>query len=169
MDFAILPHIICLTMASPEFHLNKSKQDLVCKFANQIVDQSIENGIDPTLTVALIYIESGWDKDAVSHAGACGLSQVIPKYTGSKLTKTKRYTCEQLKNPKNSISAGIKTLRYWVHEYGKGRVRVGLCGYSSGFRCKGKGKLKRGYRYAKKVLKVKSKIDRAYKNRLKIP
>ena len=161
MEIAILVQTLCLTFSSPNFYLSKSRQQLVCNSIEQVYKESTENNISPTLLLALIYVESGWKKTAVSWAGACGLTQVIPKYTGTYPTKTRRYTCKQLKNPRTSIRAGAKILSYWVNKYARGNVRIGLCGYSSGYRCKGPRAVKRGMRYARKVLKIQKKIEKA--------
>ena len=156
---------MCLTLSEPDFYLNKKRHKNVCQFAGQVYKESKKNNIDPILLMAVIYRESGWKKTVVSPAGACGLTQVIPKYTGKYSPVKKKYSCKQLKNPKISISAGARILKWWI-KYHKGDVRRGLCGYSSGFRCKGKRPLKAGMRYADRVLKTKRKIT-ARANRIK--
>jgi len=126
----------------------------------QVFQESEKNNISPTLLMSVIYIESGWDKTARSHMNACGLTQVIPKYTGSRITKTKKYTCSQLKNPSVAIAVGAKTLSYWINKYGDGNFKTGLCGYAAGFRCKGKKISSGGMRYARKVLAFKYRIEK---------
>jgi hypothetical protein len=168
MEPTIIAQVMCLALMSPEFHLNKSRQDLACRSIGQILEDSEESDVDPSLLIAVIFTESSWRKSAVSPVGACGLTQVIPKYTGGSLTGTRRYTCSQLKRPRNAIRAGSKILGFWINRYGNGNIKVGLCGYSSGFRCKGERPLKAGMRYALKVLKMKRKIDRIYKEKLSI-
>tara|TARA_B100000700_G_C14941296_1_gene806892 strand:+ start:750 stop:1271 length:522 start_codon:yes stop_codon:yes gene_type:complete len=168
METTIIAHVMCLALSSPELHLSEYRKSLSCQSLDHLIVEARKNDVDPVLLISVIFVESGWRRSAVSPAGACGLTQVIPKYTGNRLTGTKKYTCRQLKNPKNSITAGSKTLSFWINNYGRGNLKVGLCGYSSGFRCKGKRRLKAGFAYAEKVLRIKKKIDRIYRKKLSI-
>ena len=43
-----------------------------------VQDAAERHGLDPALVCAVIKCESNWDEDAVSHAGAVGLMQVMP-------------------------------------------------------------------------------------------
>jgi soluble lytic murein transglycosylase-like protein len=142
----------CAFFARPDMYLTEGRQKLACTSAKQIVDEALRQNLAPAMVMAVIYVESGWKRKAISSAGACGLTQVIPKYTGSVTTK-KKYTCGELLIPKTSISVGIKTLYYWIHKYAKGNIRKGLCGYNSGYRCK-------NLRYAKKVVALQKKIEK---------
>ena len=164
--------MLCLSVVPEGVKLSKYRNNLACSSEALIKEQARKNNLPPDLLAAVIFVESGWDRKAFSGAGACGLTQVIPKWTGPPVTKRK-YTCRELKRPKRSIVVGAKILGYWVHTYGKGNVRVGLCGYSSGYRCykttyyKGKKvattKPRRrgpGMRYARKVLKYKKRIKK---------
>lgn len=166
---------ILIILASPEFYLSKSRNNTVKKNAEYVIDLSKEYNFDPMLIFALIYIESGWRKTAVSSAGACGLTQVLPKYTGNgrggrNPAGVKKLTCEQLKSPKVSIRAGIKTLSWW-RKYHGGDISRALCSYNAGFRCSykknKKGKIikkpnKFGMRYSRKVLRYKDKFSKKY-------
>ena len=165
---------ICSFFSSPDYWLSSYRKNLVCKLESTVETVSNENNIDPDLLAALIYVESGWNKKIVSKANACGLTQVIPKYT-KKSISGKRYTCEQLKIPKNSINAGAKILRWWVNYYsnqtktddgnslekkytGEEALKRALCSYNAGFRCDRKVPIRAGIRYAEKVQSLKNKI-----------
>ena len=140
----------------PDFWLSEHRQELICKQASTVIKESKKNSIDPSLLLALITVESNWKTTAVSSANACGLTQVIPKYTGS---ITKKYTCNQLKDPKTSIKAGAKILSWWM-KYHNGNTTSALCAYNAGFRC-GKDRKRPsrgGMRYAKKVLQIQKTI-----------
>ena len=163
MEQLLTAKIICLIFASgpPDFWLSEYRQDLVCKQASTVIEESAKNDVDPSLLLALITVESNWKRTAVSSANACGLTQVIPKYTGN---ITKRYTCEQLKHPKTSIKVGAKILAWWI-KYHNGNITSALCGYNAGFRC-GKNRKrpsKGGMRYARKVLKMQKTIKKLSK------
>ena len=125
----------------------------------QIVESAENHRIKPEILISLIFVESSFKRKAVSKAGACGLTQVMPKYTGGPALR-KKLTCKQLKNPRTSIKAGSKILAWWI-SYHNGNLKRALCGYNAGFRCsyrKNKnGKIVRrpnkyGMRYARKVL-----------------
>ncbi len=138
--------------------LGMHNADIACQHMQDVVEAGEKYDLDPVLIVSLIRVESRWTPTAVSRSRACGLTQVLAKYTKPKLK------CKQLLNPKTSIKIGAKKLNFWIYKYGKGNIRTGLCGYNAGFRCKGKNKNKIGYyRYAPKVLKFKRKIERQLK------
>ena len=177
MNTVITAKLLCLvfSMGPPDFWLSKQRKQLICNQANLIIEESKKNKIEPTLLAAMITIESNWNHKAVSRANACGLTQILPKYTGR---ITKKYTCKQLKNPRVSIAAGAKILRWWI-DYHKNNstltkkqkkkmspdsltkhyIARGLCGYNAGFRCKGTRPIKGGMRYSRKVLKLQKRIQ----------
>ena len=152
--------LICLAVTGLSIFPNS---DTVCKYADFVVEQAEKSDIEPTLLVALIAVESNWKPHVVSHAGACGLTQVLPQYTKKYSGKGRNLTCDELKEPKTSIRIGSKILGYWIYSYGKGRYETGLCGYNAGFRCKGDTPNSQGLRYARKVLIYKRQLDRAVK------
>ena len=153
---------LCSVFSSGDFWLSEYRKKTVCSSEKYLEIAERENGIKKSLMAALIYVESGWKKTIVSSAGACGLTQVIPKYTGGPAIR-KKYTCDQLKIPKNSILAGSKILSWWI-DYHDGNLERALCGYNAGFRC---GHIKKpkirpnkyGMRYARKVLRIQKKIE----------
>ena len=159
MDIAIAVQIMCFVFSSPEYYLSKPRKDLACKSIEHVIKESEKHNISHTLLLSVIYVESGWKKNAVSPANACGLTQVIPKYTGNRMTGTRKLTCQQLKYPRIAITAGAKTLSYWINKYANGDINVALCGYAAGYRCKGKRVSKGGMRYAKKVLRFQKRIE----------
>jgi len=166
-----LATVIC-SFFSQGLYLSDYRIKTACDNSAYVIQESNKNGIDPLLLSSLIFVESGWKKTAVSRANACGLTQVIPKYTGK---ITKKYTCQQLKNPRVSISAGAKILKWWI-DYHKGKLTKnqkkkmsaedielysltrGLCGYNAGFRCHGLRPNRAGIRYAKKILSIRASI-----------
>lgn len=165
---------ICSFFSSPDYWLSSYRKELVCKLEPTVESAGKANSIDPDLLAALIYVESGWNKKAVSNANACGLTQVIPKYT-KKSISGRRYTCEQLKIPKNSINAGAKILQWWISYYSgltvvndkrelvkkytkEQAVERALCSYNAGFRCDRRVPIRAGVNYAKKVQRLKNKI-----------
>lgn len=148
----------CAVFTDPSFYMSSYREKQACSYVPIVLEAAKQNNLDPFLLAGLITVESNWQKDAVSSAGACGLTQVMPVYTGN---ITKKYTCDQLKDPKTSIFAGAKILSWWINKYGEGDIPTGLCGYYSGFRCKPVIN-KAGKSYYKKVLAQKQKIQSIY-------
>lgn len=145
------------------------QQKVACQNAEYIVQQSEKRGINPLIVTAVIYRESAFSPRVVSHAGACGLMQVLPRYS--------KYTCEQLKNPKIGIRDGIRALKWWLSwaegtkqkRKKKGDTRTvtqaALCGYNAGTRCitRPNGRLSKAVtrRYVKRVMNTFDKFKRA--------
>ena len=146
-----LAQLLCMSVIS----IQLPNSAVACEHMDYLVEQAQKNKVRPRVLVALINEESRWKPEAVSRSGACGLTQVLPKYTRPKVT------CNQLKDPRKSIEVGAKTLAFWVYDYGKGRYKRGLCGYNGGYRCK---KLKSSKRYANRVLKLAKRIENKIKS-----
>jgi|TARA_R110000824_G_scaffold57604_1_gene156569 soluble lytic murein transglycosylase-like protein len=138
------------------------RAEYACRYMTTVVKASAKYDLEPEILVALIHEESRWKPWAVSSAGACGLTQVLPKYTDPPKL------CKELKKPYVSIRLGAKTLNYWVYEYGDGDYEKGLCGYNGGYKCG-----KRSRYYSKRIMRLARKInasvanERAYRNLLK--
>ena len=160
-----LAGIICGIMMST----NLWNAETACKHMETVVQAAEENNIPPEILNSLIVTESAWSPPAISHAGACGLTQVMPKYTGGRATGGVKYTCQQLtSNPELSIRLGAKIYRFWLTNYAKCKTktcskqkhRIALCGYNAGDRCKGDTPNRHGMRYASVVLNRASSLSR---------
>ena len=134
------------------------RAEYACKHMNAVVKYSAEYNVDPVLLTSLIYAESRWNPKVESRAGACGLTQIIPKWS----RKFGYVGCNQLKNnPTLAIHKGAQILSFWINGYGKGRTKIGLCGYNAGYRCRGSRSIrnKKGdTKYTKRVLMMHAKI-----------
>jgi len=98
---------------------NKDKNDL----KNLIEKYSKENGLDTSLINAVIQTESAFNNDAVSHAGAQGLMQLMP-FTADRLGVDDPF------DPEQNISGGTKYLKNMINRYGS--VELGLAAYNAG-------------------------------------
>ena len=146
--------LICAAVLS----IGMPNAEYACKHMDSIVKYSEKYDLDPVVLTSLIHVESRWTPGAKSRAGACGLTQVIPKFS----RKFGYVGCKRLqKDPEMSIRKGAQILSYWIHKYGRGDISIGLCGYNSGYRCRGQRKVmnKKGVRYARMVLRMYRNID----------
>ena len=96
---------------SQYYGLGTNQKSNICKYEKQIRAQAKINKIQPELLASVIFVESAFHPSA-KVAGACGLTQVVPKWTGGKETRGKNYTCWQLMNPDTAIEAGSRILSY---------------------------------------------------------
>ena len=132
-----------------------------CRYIEHIIQESNTNNLRPAIMISLIHHESSFRPRARSRANACGLTQILPRYTGSSKTGVPRLTCDQLYEPYTSITMGARTLSFWYRTYGRNRnLRVALCGYNAGYRCKGQNPHPVGMRYARTVMRTADRIER---------
>lgn len=149
---------ICL-MFGQHYNLSNYQKRNACKYENLINKEANRNNVDPKLLAAVIYVESSFRTGVISPAGACGLTQVIPKWTGGPETGGIKYTCEQLKNPVISIKVGAKILGYVTKHYAGGNIKKGLCFYNAGTKCITRKRFYKRLYYVKKVMEVYSTIS----------
>jgi|MDTB01.2.fsa_nt_gb soluble lytic murein transglycosylase-like protein len=149
--------ILCMALHS----LSVPNAETACEYANVLVRETKRNGIDPALFAALVHVESRWTVNARSRAGACGLTQVLPRYTRP------RVTCDQLRsNGDVAIRYGTMALRNWKKRARRlnRRVRLdrALCGYNAGNSCfdRARPPNPRGMSYARSVQRLARKINR---------
>lgn len=147
---AITGKILCSAIMANSAFFGDAGTSRGCEYSTQIVASAIKHDVDPYLLAALVHVESNWKKGVVSKSGACGLTQVLHKYS--------KFSCKELKDSKTGLDEGARKLNFWINKYGGGKTKIGLCGYNAGFRCKGKNVNKRGLKYAKKVLAVRDKL-----------
>jgi soluble lytic murein transglycosylase-like protein len=88
-----------------------------------VLNESRANGLDPQLVLALIDVESSFQRDAVSKSGAAGLMQVMPFWLDV-FDKPEA----DLSNPLVSLRFGCKILRHYMDRYDN--VRNALAAYN---------------------------------------
>lgn len=119
---------LCLALGSlsdSSFQMNRDSLKTACAFSEQVITLAKNANLSPFLLTSMIWAESRWQKTAVSHKGACGLTQVLPKYS--------EYTCKQLKHPETSLLAGVENLSFWMKK--KNNIFKALECYNSGYAC----------------------------------
>lgn len=107
------------------------------------------NGIDSRLLEAIIQVESSGRAKVVSHKGAIGLMQIMPKYW---LDYCKLSSSEQLKQPHHNINCGTEVLKHYL-KHTNNDLREALAMYNGGYR-----KPKESYIYADKVLDLFTRL-----------
>jgi soluble lytic murein transglycosylase-like protein len=140
---------IASLLCSSVLAIGMPRAEHACRHMETLVEEAIANDIEPEVLIALIHEESRWKSWVESKAGACGLTQVIPKYAMTKIS------CSKLKRPKTSIRVGAKVLSHWVYEYGDGDYITGLCGYNGGYNCP---TLSRSKAYARRIMRMAKKL-----------
>lgn len=92
---------------------------------NAMIEQvAAEHGVDARLLHAIIRVESAYNAQARSHAGALGLMQVIPA-TG------KRFGADDLLDPLQNLRAGTAYL-VWLKRRFDGDLELMLAAYNAG-------------------------------------
>ena len=157
--------ITALCMAVAALGVSKSEKRTACKYMPYIVQQSVKNNIDPSIVVSMMFVESSFQKKVVSHAGACGLMQLIPKWNPVKIKGKKHtYTCKELFHPRRNIKLGVRALKRWLNMPGiGGNMDRALCAYNAGNKCRFPKHIRDASKtkYVKAVRKAQRKIHDA--------
>jgi hypothetical protein len=81
-------------------------------------------GVSPALVLAVIAVESAGRPQAVSHAGAAGLMQLMP-------ATAKRFGVTDRMDPRQNIRGGVAYLDWLLDHFGRDAV-LALAGYNAG-------------------------------------
>jgi soluble lytic murein transglycosylase-like protein len=104
------------------------KFDIDESLAQDIYDVAQEEGIEPKLAYGLVKTESAFKQRAVSHVGARGLTQVMPKTAAWMMPGTK---ADDLYDRKTNLKLGFRYLNQMIDKY-HGNVRHALHAYNRG-------------------------------------
>jgi len=94
------------------------------RYRHLIEDAARRHGLTPELLHAVIRTESAYKANARSHAGACGLMQLMPQ-TAS------RFSVMNIWNPAENIEGGATYLRFLLDLFDHD-LRLALAGYNAG-------------------------------------
>ncbi len=102
----------------------QSLMEIVQARGPAILKETVGTRVSPALALAVIAVESSGQADAVSHAGAEGLMQLMPD------TADRFGVADSLK-PEQNIAGGVKYLDWLLEEFG-GDPILALAGYNAG-------------------------------------
>lgn len=140
---------LCVALSLISHKADNDGIQLCLQHEKYIIDKAKQHDLDPAIIVSLIDTESSWNSDARSNANACGLMQVVPRW--SPVTTT----CKKLYDPGHSIDVGIQILSQHVssvlHLGYKNRIKTALCMYNEGPKCRTRGS-RNSYKYSRVVM-----------------
>jgi soluble lytic murein transglycosylase-like protein len=99
-------------------------QEIVAAYGAQILTATVGTDVSPALVLAVIGIESAGRRDAVSHAGAQGLMQLIP-------ATADRFGVGDVMDPGQNIKGGVAYLDWLMGEFDRDPLMV-LAAYNAG-------------------------------------
>lgn len=99
-------------------------QEVADQYGKDILRATLDTNVSPALVLAVIGIESAGKADAVSHAGAVGLMQLIP-------ATAERFGVSDSKDPVQNIRGGVAYLDWLLKEFNNDPVMV-LAAYNAG-------------------------------------
>lgn len=97
---------------------------IVSRHGREILSATIGTRVSPALALAVISVESGGRVNAVSHAGASGLMQLMP-------ATAERFGVSDTTVAADNIRGGVAYLDWLLQEFG-GDPILALAGYNAG-------------------------------------
>jgi hypothetical protein len=99
-------------------------QEVADAYGKDILKATLDTNVSPALVLAVIGIESAGNADAVSHAGAVGLMQLIP-------ATAERFGVTDSTDPVQNIKGGVAYLDWLLKEFDNDPLMV-LAAYNAG-------------------------------------
>ena len=99
-------------------------QEVADEYGTEILKATLDTNVSPALVLAVIGIESAGQPDAVSHAGAVGLMQLIP-------ATAERFGVSDSTDPVQNIRGGVAYLDWLLKEFDNDPLMV-LAAYNAG-------------------------------------
>ncbi len=96
------------------------------RFSSMIDEVALQARLYPELLHAVVRAESAYDPNAVSHAGAVGLMQLMPN-------TAKRFGVEDRRDPRANLEGGARYLRKLLTKYNN-NIKLALAAYNAGNR-----------------------------------
>jgi soluble lytic murein transglycosylase len=163
--------VLCLAVVGawtvreePDFYL-RARYPL--EYEHMIRGHAANHDLDPALLAAVVYVESGFDPNATSAAGAIGLMQLLPDTAKGIALRTggDRFVVADLRDPEINVRYGSWYLRHLLDKYGT--EEQALAAYNGG-----QGNVDRGVMYPEtrhyvdRVLELRGIYREAYGSEL---
>lgn len=117
--------VMTVLLSGAYFGISTAKSYFYPKDYSVYVDKYCDlYGIDRNLAYAVIHTESGFDSDAVSHLGACGLMQIMPDTFEWLKSKNKERADKDIFDPETNIYYGIYFLSVLMNEFGDEKLTI---------------------------------------------
>ena len=128
MKFKLTFIIIIITVISA-FVLFSLEVGCYKKYLSTVNSVCEKEDIKPSIVLAIIKTESNFNKNAVSHKGAKGLMQLMPK-TAEYIAEIAGYSDYDLFSPYDNIYLGVKYYKYLLKKFGN--EKLSLYAYNAG-------------------------------------
>ena len=100
------------------------------KYKTEINTYSKKYNLQPELVASIINVESGYNKNAISNAGALGLMQLMPS-TAEEIATKLQIKDFNINNVETNIEFGCYYLNYLLNRYNK-NLTLALAAYNAG-------------------------------------
>lgn len=140
--------ILCAASYSLDRTDTKTQWFGICSNMDHVIRYSNELDLSPQTIIVLSWHESRWRAGDKSDVGACGMMQVVPKYTEP------RVTCNDLKDPEIGLLYGSKALRMWLNKT-SGNLTRAFCHYNCGNDC-----YTQGLEYSRNIMRTLKKFNK---------
>ena len=124
-----------------------------------IVNTALKYDLEPSFVKAVIHVESAFDPNAISKAGAMGLMQLMPATASNYQLRQDHF------NPNRNVEAGVHHLKDLMDRYGKDK-RLSLAAYNAGEGAVSKYKGVPPYEETQDYIKKVMKLYRLYKKEI---
>jgi len=106
------------------------------KYLSMIINEAQKYQVDPFWALAIVWVESAFNPQAMSHLQASGLMQIMPatgQYLIGKLEAPISYenAKKAILNPRKNVQLGMYYLKYLLKKF-KGNTILSTCAYNMG-------------------------------------
>jgi len=154
---------LCLVLSGPVFAntttlTTPSRTDI----KRLVVEEAEATRIPPSLALAVAKVESNFQSEALSHKGARGVMQIMPKTAEGEFG----VGADELWDPQLNVQLGLNYLEQLIDRYG-GRWDLALSHYNGGTLV-GRGAKARPHGYTRRYVKSVLRWQRRYADQAKV-
>lgn len=126
----LLAFVLLAAIVAVKLYLDR-KASFPLTYREQVEALSSEYGVPAPLIFAVVKAESGFQPEARSHAGACGLMQLMPA-TYCEIAERLGEPCDEtmIFDPEQNLRYGVYYLAYLYHYFGD--YYTALAAYNAG-------------------------------------